>query len=64
MALGGLLDMGLVKHAPEGRRPVRTYLSVYDPELVRFAIRRELERGGQVFYVYNRVKALSMSLNG
>jgi transcription-repair coupling factor (superfamily II helicase) len=58
MALGGLLDMGLVNTPPEGRRPVRTYLSVYDPELVRFAIRRELERGGQVFYVYNRVQGI------
>ncbi len=58
MALGGLLEMGLVNTPPEGRRPVRTYLSVYDPELVRFAIRRELERGGQVFYVYNRVQGI------
>jgi transcription-repair coupling factor (superfamily II helicase) len=58
MALGGLLDMGLVNTPPEGRRPVRTYLSVYDHELVRFAIRRELERGGQVFYVYNRVQGI------
>jgi transcription-repair coupling factor (superfamily II helicase) len=58
MALGGLLDMSLVNTPPEGRRPVRTYLSVYDPELVRFAIRRELERGGQVFYVYNRVQGI------
>lgn len=58
MALGGLIDMSLVNTPPEGRRPVRTYLSVYDPELVRFAIRRELERGGQVFYVFNRVQGI------
>ena len=58
MALGGLLDMSLINTPPEGRRPVRTYLSLYDPELVRFAIRRELERGGQVFYVYNRVQGI------
>ncbi len=58
MALGGLLEMSLVNTPPEGRRPVRTYMSVYDPELVRFAIRRELERGGQVFYVYNRVQGI------
>lgn len=58
MALGGLLDMSLVNIPPEGRRPVRTYLSLYDPELVRFAIRRELERGGQVFYVFNRVQGI------
>ncbi len=58
MALGGLLDMSLVNTPPEGRRPVRTYLSLYDPELVRFAIRRELERGGQVFYVFNRVQGI------
>ncbi len=58
MALGGLLDMSLVNTPPEGRRPVRTYMSIYDRELVRFAIRRELERGGQVFYVYNRVQGI------
>lgn len=58
MALGGLLDISLVNTPPEGRRPVRTYLSLYDPELVRFAIRRELERGGQVFYVFNRVQGI------
>jgi len=58
MALGGLLDMSLVNTPPEGRRPVRTYLSLYDPDLVRFAIRRELERGGQVFYVFNRVQGI------
>ncbi len=58
MALGGLLDMSLIDTPPEGRRPVRTYLSLYDPDLVRFAIRRELERGGQVFYVYNRVQGI------
>ena len=58
MALGGLLDMSLVNTPPEGRRPVRTYLSLYDSDLVRFAIRRELERGGQVFYVFNRVQGI------
>lgn len=58
MALGGLLDMSLINTPPEGRRPVRTYMSVYDRDLVRFAIRRELERGGQVFYVYNRVQGI------
>ncbi len=58
MSLGGLLDMSLVNTPPEGRRPVRTYMSVYDRDLVRFAIRRELERGGQVFYVYNRVQGI------
>ncbi len=58
MALGGMVDMSLVNTPPEGRRPIRTYLNLYDPELVRFAIRRELERGGQVFYVFNRIQGI------
>lgn len=58
MSLGGMVDISLVNTPPEGRRPVRTYLSLYDPDLVRFAIRRELERGGQVFYVFNRVQGI------
>lgn len=58
MSLGGMVDMSLVNTPPEGRRPVLTYLSLYDPDLVRFAIRRELERNGQVFYVFNRVQGI------
>ncbi|MCS7225337.1 MAG: transcription-repair coupling factor, partial [Armatimonadetes bacterium] len=58
MALGGLTDLSLINSPPEGRRPVQTYLSLMDPELIRFALLRELERGGQVYYVYNRVQGI------
>ncbi len=58
MALGGLTELSLINTPPEGRRSVRTYLSLMDPDLIRFAIRREMERGGQVYYVYNRVQGI------
>ncbi|MCG0277887.1 MAG: transcription-repair coupling factor [Thermanaeromonas sp.] len=55
MALAGVRDMSLIETPPEDRFPVQTYVVEYSPELVREAIRRELERGGQVYYVHNRV---------
>ncbi len=58
MALSGLRPMSLIQTPPPGRRPVRTYLERRRPDLIRAAIRRELERGGQVFFVHNRIAAL------
>jgi len=58
MALGGVRDMSLLETPPESRLPIRTYVSEYDGRLVREAIRRELARGGQVFYVHNRVQTI------
>lgn len=58
MALSGLRDMSLIETPPPGRLPVETYVVEYSDGLVRHAIRRELERGGQVFYVHNRVQTL------
>jgi len=55
MALAGVRDMSLIETPPEDRYPVQTYVVEYSPELVREAIRRELDRGGQVYYVHNRV---------
>ncbi|MGI6650119.1 MAG: transcription-repair coupling factor [Bacillota bacterium] len=55
MALAGARDMSLIETPPEDRYPVQTYVVEYSPELVREAIRRELRRGGQVFYVHNRI---------
>jgi transcription-repair coupling factor (superfamily II helicase) len=57
-AVGGLRDMSLIATAPVDRRAIRTITSQFDPELVKYAIERELDRGGQVFYVYNRVEGL------
>jgi len=58
LAVGGLRDMSLIASAPLDRRSIRTLTSQFDPTLVREAIEQELSRGGQVFYVYNRVEGL------
>jgi len=58
MAIGGLRDMSIITTPPVDRRAVRTITSRFDEELVREAIERELSRGGQVFYVYNRVEGI------
>ena len=55
MSLVGIRDMSVLREAPVDRRPIQTYVMEYHDELVREAIRRELARGGQVFYVNNRV---------
>lgn len=55
MSLAGIRDMSSVMSPPEERQPVRTYVTGWDDEIVREALRRELERGGQVYFVHNRV---------
>jgi transcription-repair coupling factor (superfamily II helicase) len=59
MSLAGLRDISTIETPPEGRRPVRTYVGPYDEDLVRRAIERELERGGQAFFLHNRIESLS-----
>ncbi|MBM3667038.1 MAG: transcription-repair coupling factor [Actinobacteria bacterium] len=58
MSLAGLRDITVIETPPEGRRPVRTYVGPYDDELVGRAIRREVERGGQAFFLHNRIESL------
>ncbi len=58
LAVGGLRDMSLITTPPMDRRAIRTIVSRYDEYILREAIERELSRGGQVFYVYNRVEGL------
>jgi transcription-repair coupling factor (superfamily II helicase) len=58
MALSGVREMSLITTPPPSRRPIKTHLSPYDPEVVRMAIRQELDRGGQVFYVVPRVEGI------
>ncbi|MEZ4229778.1 MAG: transcription-repair coupling factor [Polyangiaceae bacterium] len=58
LAIGGLRDMSIISTAPVDRRAVRTITSRWDEKLVREAILSELSRGGQVFYVYNRVEGI------
>lgn len=55
MSLVGIRDMSLLEEAPVDRRPIQTYVMEYDREIVKEAIKREVARGGQVYYVYNRV---------
>lgn len=58
MALTGVRDISMLTTPPEERQPIVTHVGPYDPRLVRQAILRELERGGQVFFVHNRVQTI------
>lgn len=58
MALGGIRDMSVLDEPPEDRLPVQTYVLEHDNLIIGEAIRRELARGGQVFYLYNRVETI------
>ena len=58
MSLAGLRDISVIETPPEGRRPVRTYVGEYEEELVRSAIEREHARGGQCFFLHNRVETI------
>lgn len=58
MSLVGIRDMSAIDTPPEERLPIKTYVSVYQDEVVRAAILRELERNGQVFVVHNRVETI------
>jgi transcription-repair coupling factor (superfamily II helicase) len=58
MSLAGVRDISVIETPPEGRRPVRTYVGEYDEELVRRALEREHERGGQAFFLHNRVETI------
>ena len=58
MSLAGLRDISVIETPPEGRRPVRTYVGEYDEELVQHAIERELGRGGQAYFLHNRVETI------
>ncbi|MDR1017158.1 MAG: transcription-repair coupling factor [Lachnospiraceae bacterium] len=59
MSLIGIRDISVLEEAPEDRFPIQTYVMEFSMELVREAISRELEREGQVYYVYNRVEDIA-----
>ncbi|HDQ73502.1 MAG TPA: transcription-repair coupling factor, partial [Chloroflexi bacterium] len=63
MSLTGVRDISTIDTPPEERLPVSTYTGQYDASLVQRAIRRELERGGQVFYLHNRVQTIRSVAN-
>ena len=58
MSIVGVRDMSVIYEPPQNRRPVQTYVLEYDEEVVKEAITRELERDGQVFYLYNNVEGI------
>ena len=58
MALSGLRDISLINTPPVDRLPIRTYVSKYDDALIQRAIQFELKRGGQVFFLHNRVDSI------
>ncbi|MBW4669654.1 MAG: transcription-repair coupling factor [Cyanomargarita calcarea GSE-NOS-MK-12-04C] len=58
MSLSGIREMSLITTPPPSRRPIKTHLSPRNPESIRTAIRQELDRGGQVFYVVPRVDGI------
>ena len=58
MSLSGIRDMSTMETPPEERFPVRTYVGEYSDQVVKEAILRELERGGQVFFLHNRVRTI------
>ena len=58
MAVGGLRDLSLITTPPVDRRAIRTYVTRWDDHLLTEAIEREVKRGGQVFFVYNRIEGL------
>jgi transcription-repair coupling factor (superfamily II helicase) len=58
MSLSGMRDISIIETPPEGRRPIRTTVGEYDEDLIVQALQREKERGGQAFYLHNRVETI------
>ncbi len=58
MALSGIRDMSILEEAPHDRSPVQTYVVEYNPEMLAQAMNAELRRGGQVYYLHNRVETI------
>jgi transcription-repair coupling factor (superfamily II helicase) len=58
MSLAGMRDISIIETPPEGRRPIRTTVGEYDEDMIKLALEREKERGGQAFYLHNRVETI------
>jgi transcription-repair coupling factor (superfamily II helicase) len=58
ISLAGLRDISVIETPPEGRRPIRTIVGEYDEEVIKLALDREHARGGQSFYLHNRVESI------
>jgi transcription-repair coupling factor (superfamily II helicase) len=59
MAMSGMRDMSLITTPPADRRSIRTFVNRFDPQQIKEAITRELTRGGQVFFIHNRVQSIA-----
>jgi len=64
MSLAGVRDISVIETPPEGRRPVKTYVGAYDEELVKQALLRERRRGGQAFFLHNRIESIDEAAEG
>ncbi|HVO33804.1 MAG TPA: TRCF domain-containing protein, partial [Elusimicrobiota bacterium] len=62
-AMSGLRDLSIIETPPTGRLPISTFVGPYDDAVVRKAVQDELDRGGQVFYVHNRVQSMNARLH-
>jgi transcription-repair coupling factor (superfamily II helicase) len=62
MALSGARDLSLIKTPPTNRKPVLTYVAPYKNDIVKQAVKKELERNGQIFYLYNNVQTMDAKL--
>ena len=60
MSIVGIRDMSVIYNPPHDRKPVQTYVLEYDTEIIKEAITKELERNGQVFYLYNTVEDIAL----
>lgn len=63
MSIVGVRDMSIIYEPPQNRKPVQTYVLEYDEEVIKEAITKELERGGQVFYLFNNVEGIERKAN-
>ena len=63
MSIVGIRDMSCLYEPPQNRRPVQTYVLEYDKEVIKEAITKELERNGQVFYLYNKTETIERKSN-
>ncbi len=58
MSMAGVRDISVIETPPEGRRPIKTYVGEYDEEMVKGALLREHQRGGQAFFLHNRIESI------
>lgn len=63
MSIVGVRDMSVIHEPPHNRKPVQTYVLEYDQEVITEAITKEIERGGQVFYLFNQVEGIEKKAN-